>query len=91
MEIQETADGLIVSVSVKPNSPRFAIMSRGDDIVLEVTSPPREGKANQEIMRELPRLLRCEVRILRGGKGKKKLIMLRGISADEFEGALDTG
>ena len=90
MEIQETGDGLIVSVSVKPGSGRFAIITKGDEIILEVRSPPQEGKANQEIVRELPKLLRCDVRILRGEHRKKKLLLLKGISEQELRGVLDT-
>ena len=90
MEIQETDQGIIVSVKAKPGSGRFRLSRSGEDIVLELTSPPREGKANQEIMKELPGLLRCEVQILRGSQSKKKLLLLKGINKEEFEAVLDT-
>ena len=89
MGIQETGDGLIVSVRAKPNSGRFAIYRKDGDIILELKSPPREGKANQEVMSELPGLLRCEVRLLRGSKSKRKLLLLKGISQEELEAFLD--
>jgi uncharacterized protein (TIGR00251 family) len=89
MEIQETGDGLILSVRVRPNSGRFAIYKKDDDAVLELTSPAMEGRANQEIMREIPRLLRCEVRILRGAKSKRKLLLLKGITEEELEAFLE--
>ena len=90
MGIQETSEGLIVSVKVKPRSPSFSLSRSGGEIIIQVRSPPEEGKANQEIMRELPGLLRCEVRILRGGGSRSKLILLRGISEAELEGVLDS-
>ena len=90
MDVQETPQGLILSVKVKPNSGRFALRRDGDTVVIELTSPPREGRANQEIMRELPRLLRCEVQILRGSQSNKKLLLLKGITEKDIELVLDT-
>ena len=90
MEIQETPQGLIVSVKVKPSSPKFALIKKGEELILEVTAPPQEGKANQEIMKELSALLRCEVQVLRGSASRKKLLMLKGISTEELEAVLDT-
>ena len=89
MGIQETGDGLIVSVRARPNSGRFAIYRKDGDIILELTSPPVEGKANREIVSELPRLLRCEVKMLRGSKSKRKLLLLKGISQEELEAFLE--
>ena len=91
MAIQEIENGLIVSVTVKPKSPAIRFYRSGDDIILELTCPAREGQANQEIVKELPRLLRCEVSIIRGAKTKKKLLMLKGITEQEFEGVLHPG
>ncbi len=90
MGISETPDGLIISARVKPSSGKFRFCRDGDAIVLEVRSPAREGKANQEIMRELPKLLRCEVRILRGSGSRNKMIQLKGISSEELEMVLES-
>lgn len=90
MEVQETPEGLILSVKVKPGAGRFRLSSSGDDLVLELSSPAREGKANQEILRELPKLMRCEVRILRGSQSKRKLLLLKGITEQDIEAVLST-
>ena len=89
MGIQETGDGLIVSVNVRTNSAGLALYKKGDDVILELASPPREGRANQEIMAELPKLLRCEVRILRGATSKRKLLLLKGIAKEELDAFLE--
>ena len=91
MEARQTPKDLIVTVKVKPNSGSFRLTRRGDELVLEVTSPPREGKANQEILREIPRLLGCGVRIVSGLKSKRKTLLLSGISQKELDAALATG
>ncbi len=89
-ETRETPQGLIVSVRVKPDSSCFRLSKKGEELVLELTSTPRDGKANQEIMRELPELLGCGVRILRGSRSKKKLLLIKGMSREELDDVLDT-
>jgi uncharacterized protein (TIGR00251 family) len=90
MEIQETPEGLIVQVKVKPGSGGFRLTQQGENLVLELRSPPREGQANQEIMTELPKLLRCEVKILRGSRSSSKLLLLKGITREEIDLVLAT-
>jgi uncharacterized protein (TIGR00251 family) len=91
MEAQQTPKDLVVRVKVKPNSGRLRLTRRGEELVLEVTSPPREGRANQEILRELPKLLGCEVSIVSGLKSKRKTLLLSGITEKELEDSLTTG
>ena len=84
MEVQETDNGVIVSVRVRPNSGKFSLELKGDQLMLNLKSLPESGKANQEILSELPKLLRCDVRILSGQKSRKKLLLLEGISESEL-------
>jgi uncharacterized protein (TIGR00251 family) len=90
MEAQETPEGLIVPVNVRPGAPNFRLHKEGHRLLLEVTSPPREGQANQEIVRELPRLLRCEVRILGGMRSRRKLLLLRGMAGKDLKAFLES-
>ena len=90
MEIQETDKGIIVEVKVKPNSGAFGLSKKGGDLIIEVRSSASEGKANQEIIRELPRLLRCDVKILSGAKSRKKILLLEGVTESDIELVLDT-
>jgi uncharacterized protein (TIGR00251 family) len=90
MEVQETPEGLLVSVKVRPNSQNFRLYKKDDKLFLEVASPARENRANQEIVRELSGLLRCGVSILSGLKSKRKLLLLRGISRQDLELFLET-
>lgn len=89
MDAQETDQGLIVSVSVKPNSPGFRLYKKGGRLFLDSTRPPREGRVNGEIVRELPRLLRCGVRIVSGLKSRRKLLLLTGIEREDLEAFLE--
>ncbi len=69
--------GVLIEVRVKPSSGRFSLSRRGDELVIEVTSPPQEGRANTEIVKALRKLTGHEVEILKGHKGRRKLILIR--------------
>ncbi len=76
MECKETSGGLVISVRVKPNSGAFRLHPDG---TLEIRSPPGEGKANAEIVKELSRLFGTDAVILRGRKSRRKLILLKDL------------
>lgn len=83
--IRQTENGVLLEVKVKPNSKRFALSRKGDQLILEVTSPPKEGKANSEIIRELKKMFRKEVLILKGFKSREKIIFLNGAASGDLK------
>jgi uncharacterized protein (TIGR00251 family) len=90
MDIQETPEGLILAVKVRPSSGRFSLSQSDRDLVLELSSPPQGGKANQELIKELSRVFRCEVRILDGLKSRRKILLLKGITREDIDLVLET-
>jgi uncharacterized protein (TIGR00251 family) len=81
-----TIDGnLLVEIRVRPNSPKFRIEKSGG-ITIFCKSKPEGNRANLEIIRELEKLFKTEVKILKGFKSKKKTILIHGITAEEFNG-----
>ena len=66
-------------VKVKPNSKIEEIVQEGDVLVVRVHESPREGKANQAVIKVLARHFetsRSQVRILSGLRSKNKIIEL---------------
>jgi hypothetical protein len=66
-----------IQVKVKPNSRSEEVSHEGDDFVVKVREPPREGKANQAVIRLLAQhfgVPKSQVRILSGSKSKNKVI-----------------
>jgi uncharacterized protein (TIGR00251 family) len=66
-----------IQVKVKPNSRTEEVSREGDDFVVKVREPPREGKANQAVIRLLAEHLgvpKSRVRILSGFSCKNKVI-----------------
>ena len=86
--IRETADGVLLEIKVKPGSRRFALYEKDGKLILEVTSPPHEGKANLEIVKGLKRLLGKDVEIVSGFKAKDKVILVRGANKEDVEKTL---
>ena len=83
--IKQTENGVLIEVRIKPNSKRFALSKKGGQLILEVTSPPREGKANLEIVKGLKRLLRRDVEMVRGFKTRDKVILIKNFRKEDFK------
>jgi len=66
-----------IQVKVKPNSRSEEVRREGDSFIVKVKEPPREGKANQAVIRLLAEHLgvpKSQVRILSGSKSKNKVV-----------------
>ena len=70
MSIKETKDGAILTIFVKPNSPKFKIELDGDEIVVYATEEPEKGKVNKEILKELTKLFHAKVELVSGATSK---------------------
>ena len=66
-----------IQVRVKPNSRTEEINQEGDNFIVKVKEPPKEGRANQAVIKLLAKHLgvsQGQVRILSGFKSKDKVI-----------------
>ncbi|MFH1237677.1 MAG: DUF167 domain-containing protein [Candidatus Aenigmatarchaeota archaeon] len=86
--IREAKEGVLIEVRVRTNSNRFALTRKEGRLVLEVTSQPREGEANAEIVKGLKRLFGHDVEIVHGLKGKDKVILIKNSKMPEIEALL---
>ena len=89
MSIKETKDGTIITVYVKPNSGKFKIERDGDEIVVYATEEPEKGKVNKEIIKEASDFFGYKVEIVSGLTSKRKILVLRGATKEQIEGALE--
>ena len=78
-------DKIIVELKVKPNSPKFKIEKKNNQIIIYCKSPPEQNKANREIIKELKKLTGCQVEITSGLTSKKKKIIIHNITEKELE------
>ena len=85
MSVVETKDGVVLTIFVKPNSPKFKIELDGDEIVVYCTEEPAKGKVNKEILKEFTKLLHVKVELASGFTSKEKHLSVKGIGKQQAE------
>jgi len=66
-----------IQVKVKPNSKTEGLSQEGDSFIVKVKEPPKEGKANQSVIKLLAKhfgISQSQVRILSGFRSRNKVI-----------------
>ncbi len=86
------AQGVKLAVVVTPRSGKDAVDGwRGDELVVRVTAPPDEGRANAAVCKTVASALRVpksSVTVERGGSSRHKILRVNGVSAAELDAAL---
>lgn len=70
-----------ITVKVKPNARTEEVIKEGDILTIKTKEPPREGKANNAVIRlaaEYYKLPRSAVRIISGLNSRNKIIEITG-------------
>jgi len=82
-----------LSVRLQPRARRDEVVGeRGGAVVIRVTAPPVDGKANEALCRLIARAAGVppsRVSVVRGHTSRDKLVRVDGISADALRAALD--
>jgi uncharacterized protein (TIGR00251 family) len=66
-----------IQVKVKPNSKTEEVSQEGDNFIVKVKEPPKEGKANQAVIKLLAEhfsVPQSQVRILSGFRSRNKVV-----------------
>ena len=66
-----------IQVKVKPNSKTDEVSREGDSFIVKVREPPKEGKANQAVIKLVAEhfgVPRSRVRILSGFRSRNKVV-----------------
>jgi uncharacterized protein len=91
--IHDTPGGATFAVKIHPRAKKNAITGEvGDALKLSLTAPPVDGKANAacvEFFANLLKVPRSSVTIASGQSSCKKVIRVRGVSADEVQKRLE--
>jgi uncharacterized protein (TIGR00251 family) len=85
MNIKETQDGTIITIFVKPNSPRFSVEVDGEEIIIHCTEEPVKGKVNKELIKELTKLFHAKVELVSGATSKQKQLLVVGFKKADLE------
>ena len=69
-----------IKIRVAPHSSREEVVKTGDDYLVRVKAQPREGKANEAVIKLLAEyfeVTRSSVRITSGLSGRNKIVEIR--------------
>lgn len=76
-----------LAIRVQPRAKRSEVAGeRGGAVVIRVSAPPVDGKANEAVCRLIAERVgvpRSAVRIVRGESSRDKVVRIDGLSADE--------
>lgn len=92
----ETPDGVLLAVRVIPRARRTETAGTRPDengvaLLVRLAAPPVEGAANDALVEFLAARLqvpRRAVRIVSGERGRRKRVMVEGVTADRVRAAL---
>ena len=82
MKLQETAQGVVLDVHVKPKSKKFRVEVDGD-VVVSCREAPVKGKVNRELLKQLSRLFNRRVELVSGFTSRQKRFLVSDIGAEE--------
>lgn len=89
LALTEVGDRVLLPVRVRPRGGRSAVTGIGATGALEVRigAPPVDGAANGELLRflgrEVLRMAPSTLEVVRGERGRDKVVAVPGLSADE--------
>jgi len=87
--VKETQKGLVIQVRVLPRSSRCELVGIQDGALkIKLTSPPLEGKANDECVRFLAdqlKIRKSQVEIVAGHKARTKTVALAGLKKTDLQ------
>jgi uncharacterized protein len=90
--LEQTEEGVIVSLYVLPNAPKSEIIGEyNNSLKIKIQSPPVDGKANEEIVRFFSKKLeisKSKIALLKGDKSKLKKLLVKDISIDKIKSML---
>lgn len=89
MKPKEVKNSVAIKIWVKPRAREFGIKQIGNQIVVEVKSPPVKGKANDDVIRELSGFFQKPVQLLKGHKSKQKTVLIQGITLPEVQARIE--
>ena len=83
MKLLKTDQGVVLNVSVKPDSRDSKIEVEDNELVVCCREAPLKGKVNKELLKELSRLFKKRTAIIAGSTSKQKKILIMDINLEE--------
>ena len=93
LDLKEQPDGFTVRVRVIPKAHKNSLAGVEDGaLVVRLTAPPVDGKANQALIAFLSKELdvaKSRIKLVRGESSRSKRLVIGGLSPDELRHTLE--
>jgi hypothetical protein len=80
---KKTKEGIVIQVKVQPRSSRKGIEGvTGDTLKINLTAPPVDGAANEQLIEILSvelKIRKSSIRILKGASSRYKTVEIKGV------------
>jgi uncharacterized protein (TIGR00251 family) len=87
--VWESDEGTFLKIYVRPRSKKRPFLEIcEEEVVVNLKSPARDGKANAELLKRLSKLFRLstsDLKIVAGHRSKIKTILIEGLSIDSVK------
>ncbi|MFW9809454.1 MAG: DUF167 domain-containing protein [Candidatus Thorarchaeota archaeon] len=88
--IWESEKGTFIRFLVRPNSKEreFIVGISSENVMVNLKSPARQGKANTELVKRLTKVLgisTSSVRLVSGHKTKEKTLLIHGLGVQDVQ------
>jgi uncharacterized protein len=94
MYMEERENGVILKLKVAPGSSRNALSQPTQDrLIVKLTSPPVEGKANKQLIKFLSKKLGVppsSISIVRGVSSREKILFVAGVGGPAVREKLES-
>jgi len=88
MKLQESEQGTIIDILVKPNSRKFQVKIDDDTLAVYCREVPVKGRVNRELIKEFSRVFKKNIEILSGATSRYKKILIRDVTGEDIKKAL---
>ncbi len=92
--LRTTPRGVVLELYIAPRAKQSKLAGlHGGYPKLSLAAPPIEGRANEELLAFLSRLLaipKSSIELVRGATSKRKSLLIQGLSAEAIQHRLET-
>jgi len=88
MKLQDTDQGVVIDIYVKPNSKQFQLKVEDNELVVYCREAPVKGRVNRELIKGISRILKKKDEILSGVASRQKKILIRDATGDDVRTTL---
>ena len=86
--LKETADGILLTLKIVPNSSKNEIVHEDEFVKVKVTAQPIENKANKALIEFLSKNLKVPkscIQIVKGETSKEKTVFIKTNDSEKIE------